>query len=303
MTRNVPASVHQRLLNYARVEGRPFNEVLLHFALERFLYRLGRSSYHRQFVLKGALMFTVWQSRSLRPTRDIDLLGRLEDTVEGIEAAIQAICQESVPEDGMRFDAKSVASERIIETGQYQGVRVRFVAYLDTARIPMQIDVGFGDALVPGPVLVHLPTILDFPSPEVQGYTRESTVAEKFQAMVHLGEVNSRMKDFYDVWFLVTHFAFDGPLLARAIRETFHRRRTALRLAPAAFSEAFAQNREKQAQWVAFVRRHQFADVPATLDEAIQVIAAFLRPVVQALTEGRTLNCRWLPGGPWSEDL
>ena len=210
MTRNVPASVHQRLLNYARVEGRPFNEVLLHFALERFLYRLGRSSYHRQFVLKGALMFTVWQSRSLRPTRDIDLLGRLEDTVEGIEAAIQAICQESVLEDGMRFDAKSVASERIIETGQYQGVRVRFVAYLDTARIPMLIDVGFGDALVPGPVLVHLPTILDFPSPEVQGYTRESTVAEKFQAMVHLGEVNSREADeFY-------HFLLDLEKDAKA---------------------------------------------------------------------------------------
>jgi hypothetical protein len=130
MTQNVAASVRQRLLNYARAEGRPFNEVLQYFALERFLYRLGCSSYYHQFVLKGALMFVAWQSSFLRPTRDIDLLGQVADTVEGVVAAVQAICQEPAPEDGLRFPAESVTGERIIETRRYQGVRVRFTAYL-----------------------------------------------------------------------------------------------------------------------------------------------------------------------------
>jgi len=299
MTRNVAASVRQRLLNYARAKGRPFNEVLQYFALERFLYRLGRSLYRRRFVLKGALMFTVWQSSFPRPTRDIDLLGRLDNTVEHVVSAIQAICQEPAAEDGLRFVAESVVGERIIEAANYAGVRVRFTAYLGTARIPMQIDIGFGDPLVPGPSIVRLPTILDFPSPELQGYSRESAIAEKLQAMVYLGEVNSRMKDFYDVWSLATHFDFDGPILAQAIRETFRWRQTALPPNPVAFSDAFAQDREKQAQWVAFIRRLRLEDAPATLYEAIQVIAAFLQPVIQALSEGQRFDRRWPPGGPW----
>lgn len=302
MIQNITASVHQRLLNYARAEGRPFNDVLQHFALERFLYRLGRSPHRDQFVLKGALMFTAWQSPSLRPTRDIDLLSQLDNSVERIVSAIQAICQEPAPEDGVHFDAGSIVGERIIETGNYAGVRVRFTAHLGTARIPMQVDVGFGDPLVPGPSLVRFPTVLDFPAPELQGYSRESAVAEKLQIMVYLGEVNSRMKDFYDVWLLATHFDFDGPVLAQAIHETFRWRQTALSSHPVAFSEAFARNREKRTQWTAFVRRHRFEerDVPRTLYEAIRVIAGFLQPVLQALSEGRRFDRRWSPGGPWS---
>ena len=200
MSRNLAASVHQRLLNHARAEGRPFNEVLQYFALERFLYRLGCSPQREQFVLKGALMFTAWQSPFTRPTRDIDLLGRLDNSIEQVVSAIQAICQEPVDEeDGLRFDIESITGERIIEAADYAGVRIRFIAYLGTARIHMQIDVGFGDPLVPGPSPVQLPTILDFPPPELQGYSRESAIAEKLQVMFYLGEVNSRMKDFYDI--------------------------------------------------------------------------------------------------------
>lgn len=299
MTRNVAASVRQRLLNHARAEGRPFNEVLQYFALERFLYRLGRSPFCRQFVLKGALMLTVWQSPVPRPTRDIDLLGRLDNSVEQVESAIQVICQEPAPEDGLRFVAESVVGERIIEAANYEGVRVRFTAYLGRARIPMQIDIGFGDPLVPGPTLVRLPTILDFPPPEVQGYSRESAIAEKLQVMVYLGEVNSRMKDFYDVWLLATHFDFDGPILAQAIHETFRWRQTPLPPSPVAFSDAFAQDSEKQAQWAAFIGRHRLKDTPVTLHEAIQVIATFLQPVIKALSEGQHFDRRWSPGGPW----
>lgn len=299
MIRNVAASVHQRLLNYARAEGRPFNEVLQYFALERFLYRLGRSPYRHQFVLKGALMLTVWQLSLPRPTRDVDLLGRMDNTVEHVVSAIRAICQEPAPEDGLRFDADSIVGERIIEEANYAGVRVRFFSYLGDARIPMQIDVGFGDPLVPGPSLVRMPGILDLPAPEFQGYSRESTIAEKLQIMVHLGEINSRMKDFYDVWLLATHFEFDGHTLAQAISETFRWRRTALSSAPVAFSDGFAC--EKQGQWEAFIRRHRLdkGDTPVVLGHVTQVIAGFLQPVLQALLEERPFYHRWPAGGPW----
>jgi len=299
VTRNVAASVHQRLLNHARAEGHLFNEVLQYFALERFLYRLGRSSYRRQFVLKGALMFTAWQSPFTRPTRDIDLLGRLDNTVEHVISAIQTICQEPAPQDGLRFGDESIVGERIIETANYARVRVRFTACLGTARIPMQIDIGFGDPLVPGPSPIWLPTILDFPPPELQGYSRESTIAEKLQIMVYLGEINSRMKDFYDIWLLATRFDFEGSILAQAIRETFRWRQTPLSLTPLAFTDTFAQDHEKQAQWVAFIGRHRLKETPATLHEAVQTIAAFLQPVIQALSERQRFDRRWSLGGPW----
>jgi hypothetical protein len=294
VSRDVAASVHQRLLNYARAERRPFNQVLQYFALERFLYRLGRSPYRRQFVLKGALMFTVWQSPFTRPTRDIDLLGRLDNTVERAVSAIQAICREPALEDGLRFAAEGVRGERIIEMANYAGVHVRFVAYLGKARIPMQIDIGFGDPLIPGSSLVQIPTILDLPPPEIYGYSRESAIAEKFQAMVRLGEINSRMKDFYDVWLLATRFDFDGAILAQAIRETFRWRQTTLPL-----TVSGNMGREKQGQWVAFVRRHRLENAPATLDGAMHVIRDFLQPIVQALSKKQRFARHWPPGGPW----
>lgn len=299
MIRNLAASVHQRLLNHARAEGRPFNEVLQYFALERFLYRLGRSPQHGQFVLKGALMLTAWQSPFPRPTRDIDLLGRLDNSVEQVVAAIHAICQEPVEEDGLRFDVESVTGERIIEAADYAGVRVRFTAYLGAARIPMQIDVGFGDPIVPGPSPVQLPTILDFPPPELQGYSRESAIAEKLQVMIYLGEINSRMKDFYDIWLLATNFDFDGSVLAQAIRETFRWRQTAFPANPVAFSDSFSQDSERQTQWAAFLRRLRLEDAPTTLRETVQTIAAFLQPVIRPLSEGHRFDRHWPAGGPW----
>ena len=300
MTRNVATSVHQRLLNHARSGGRPFNEVLQYFALERFLYRMGCSPHKDRLVLKGALMFTVWQSLGTRSTRDIDLLGHMDNTVEQVVSAVRDICQEPAPQDGLRFDVDSIVGERIIEAADHAGVRVRFTAYLGRARIPMQVDVGFGDPLVPGPSLVLLPTILDFPWPEVQGYSRESAISEKFQAMVYLGEINSRMKDFYDIWLLATHFQFDGPVLARAIHETFNWRQTVLSTDPVAFTDAFARNPEKELQWRAFIDRHYLQGAPHTLHETVQVLSAFLLPIAQALFDGRPFGRRWPLGGPWT---
>lgn len=302
MTRDVAASVHQRLLNRARAQGRPFDELLQYFALERFLYRLGRSPYARQFVLKGALMFGVWQGPFSRPTRDVDLLGWMDNRVEAVVQAIRTICQQAVAEDdGLCFDTQSIVGETITEGAQYQGVRVRLFARLGTARIRLQIDTGFGDVLVPGPVKVRLPTMLDFPPPEVQGYTRESTIAEKFQAIVYLGAVNSRMKDFYDIWSLATRFAFDGPVLARAVRETFRQRQTTLQASPVAFTTTFTEDPDKQAQWAAFIRRHPFEQEPPTLRGAIRVIKTLLQPVVEALMKEQPFEGHWPIGGPWRE--
>jgi hypothetical protein len=305
VTQNVAASVHQRLLNLARAKQRPFNELLQYYALERFLYRLGRSPYREQLVLKGALMFTVWEAPFPRPTRDIDLLGRLDNALEHIVTVVREICHQPVTADGLRFAAETVSAERIIQAADYEGVRVRFTAYLGSARIPMQIDVGFGDPVVPGIVPIRIPPLLEFPAPEIQGYSRESAIAEKLQSMVRLGELNSRMKDFFDIWLLANRYPFEGGALGQAIRETFQQRRTQLITHPVAFGETFAQNPDKQAQWAAFLRRYhlsQEAAVPRTLSTVTALIAAFLQPVLEALVGGEAFNQHWQPGGPWIKE-
>ena len=304
MTRNVAASVHQRLLNLSRAQGRPFNELLQYYALERFLYRLGDSSYRDHFVLKGALMFTVWETLFPRSTRDIDLLGHLDNTPERIVAALDEICHRPVTDDGLRFAAETLMGERIIQGADYEGVRVRFMAYLGLVRIPMQIDVGFGDLVVPAPVPIRIPPLLDFSAPEILGYSRESAIAEKLQSMVRLGEINSRMKDFFDIWLLAGRYHFDGTTLERALLETFRRRRTPLTSDPIAFRQTFTHNPDKQAQWEAFLRRNaiQGTEVPSLLSEAVALIAAFLLPVLRALIEGSVFNSHWSPGGPWAEE-
>lgn len=214
-------------------------------------------------------------------------------------SAIEAICREPVTDDGLRFETEGIIGERVTETACYSGVRLRFAAYLGKARIPTRIDIGFGDSLVPGPSPVRLPTILDFPPPEVQGYSRESAIAEKYQIMIYLGQINSRMKDFYDIWSLATNFPFEGPTLAQAISETFESRGTPLSLHPVAFSDVFTLDGEKQVHWAAFRRRIGMEEVPAGLREVVQMIAVFLYPVTEALVDGQTFQQRWEPGSRW----
>ncbi len=225
--KNHAASVHARLLRLAHDTKRPFQELLQYFGMERFLYRLGRSGHAEQFVLKGALMLRVWDAPTARPTRDVDLLGRLDNSPENLARVVGEVCDVDVEPDGAVFKASTVRAKRIKEDADYEGVRVLFQGLLGKARIPMQIDVGFGDVLVSGPQPLTYPTLLDMPAPMLKGYPRESVVAEKFEAMVKLGTLNSRMKDFYDLWYMARRFDFDGALLARAVSATFSNRKTA----------------------------------------------------------------------------
>ena len=228
MSKNLPASVRQRLANKAQETGRPFQEVLQYFAMERFLYRLSRSPHADKFVLKGALMFTAWGGLSSRPTKDIDLLARMDNTVEAVETVMREVCGQEVEADGLVFDTESVAGEAIKEDADYPGVRVTFLVTLLNGRLSMQIDMGFGDVVTPSAAMTGYPALLDFPAPLMLGYPRETVVAEKFEAMTKLGLLNSRMKDFYDLWVLCQQFDFDGVTLATAIRRTFTHRKTAV---------------------------------------------------------------------------
>jgi hypothetical protein len=183
-TTNISASIHQRLLNLAHREARPFNDILQFYGLERWLLRLSKSSFADSFVLKGALMLTVWKLPVTRPTRDIDLLGRIDNQLESVRGAIAAICAVRVDDDGVTFDAGSVTTEVISEEADYHGVRALFVGHLGKAALPMQVDIGFSDVLSPGPVEIAYPTLLDMPHITLAGYNRETTIAEKVEAML-----------------------------------------------------------------------------------------------------------------------
>lgn len=297
---NVPASVHQRLLNRARKEGRPLQELLQYFAIERFLFRLGRSPHARHFLLKGALMLRLWDSPLARPTRDVDLLGRRVTSAQALAAIIRECFVEAVPDDGLRLDPETVRAEAIRLAAGYEGVRVRFMLHLGNIRLAMQVDVGFGDSVVPDPTWIEFPTLLDFPAPRLLGYPPESAVAEKFQTMVELGAVNTRMKDFYDVWTLARKREFAGDALARAIAATFERRRTPLPEAPPlALTAEFAEDRGKQTQWRAFASRARLDLGEHKLGEVVALLREFLMPPTVAATRRKSFASFWPAGGPW----
>ena len=222
LIKNIAASVRQRLLNQAKQDRRPFNELLQYYGMERFLYRLSRSPFANQFVLKGGLMLRVWNVSESRPTMDIDMLGKTSNDPSRIIQQMQEIVTLVVEPDGMVFDLASLITEPITKAADYQGVRVRCLGFLDRAKVNIQLDLGFGDVVFPQPETALLPTLLDYPAPQLLCYSRESVIAEKFEAMVKLGALNSRMKDFYDIWLLCEQFDFDGAKLSEAIRLTLN---------------------------------------------------------------------------------
>ncbi len=297
---NMAASVRARLLKRARAEGRPCDELLQYFAMERFLYRLSRSAYADRFVLKGALMLQFWGGPLSRSTRDIDLLGIATMGIEEIVKIVRDVLTVNVEDDGLLFDPDRVTGEAIRLDAYYDGVRTRSRARLGSARIVLQVDVGFGDVVTPGVQLVVYPSLLDFDAPRLFGYTPESTVAEKFQAMVVLDMANTRMKDFFDIWLLARGQTFRGDVLAEAIEATFQRRRTPLPdSVPVALSPAFHSAPAKGAQWHAYALKARVHGPVPRLDEVTGLIAAFLMPVVDALRQGMSFDRHWPAGGPW----
>ena len=296
--KNLPASIRQRLLNRARNDRRPFSELLQYYAMERFLYRLSQSAYVERFILKGALMLRVWRSPEVRPTMDIDMLGRTSRGEADIALQIQDILTVDVETDGLAFDPASIQTERITEDADYEGIRIRFLGALGSARINMQVDIGFGDIVYPEPEKSDLPTMLDSPAPRLLCYSRESSIAEKFEAMVKLGMLNSRMKDFYDIWLLSRQFNFNGPRLTEAIRLTFERHGTELPTEIDAFTEPFIE--AKQTQWAAFRKRLGQNHIPVSFRKIAASVDNFLSPIVEVFSSGKQSPTTWAAPGPWA---
>ena len=297
--KNTSVSVHDRLRNMAKESSRPFNELLQHFAIERFIYRLSKSPHADRFILKGALMLSVWSGLVSRPTMDIDLLGKIDNSLEEIKAVMRDVCKMDVEEDGMFFNEKTVSATRITEDAEYEGVRVRIRGSLGNARVSLQIDIGFGDVIVPGPGKVAYPALLEFPSPELNGYTMQTTIAEKYQAMVKLGVLNSRMKDFYDIWMLSRTFDFNGEVLAKAIERTFMNRKIDLTNDPVIFDPSFGRDGTKQVQWQGFIRKARLRNVPGDFEDVVAGIKMFLEPPVKYLVARRTFKSAWKASGAW----
>ncbi len=297
--RGLAASVHQRLLDKARETDRPFNELLQYFAIERFIYRLSRSAHAKRFILKGALMLPVWSGTASRPTRDIDCLGSMDNDLDAIASKVRKICRVSTTPDGMAFDAESVTVNRITEDAGYGGARVKLQSNLGNARVSIQMDIGFGDMIIPGPESLVYPGLLDFPRAKLRGYSKESVIAEKYHAMVKLGVLNSRMKDFYDIWLLSNTYDFRGDILAKAVTKTFSNRNMSITSNPTVFESSFGKDNARNTQWMGFIGRTRLNDVPKTFSEVSSSTRRFLRPVVLAIANDKLFKKRWKAAGPW----
>jgi hypothetical protein len=294
---DMAASVRARLLTRAKEHGEDFQLTLVRYAVERFLYRLGKSAHRDAFVLKGAMLFALWSEQPFRATGDLDLLGLGSVGERRVKAMVEELAALEVDSDGVTFDTSQLRIEKMNIQEEYKGVRLAFLARIGNVRIPMKIDIGFGDVVTPAPVDLNYPTMLDLPAPSVRAYPVETVIAEKFQAMVELGIRNSRMKDFFDLWAIALMLEVDGAALAAAIKATFARRNTEPpRTRPLALTAEFADDPSKRTQWSAFVRRMTTTLTPIALRDTVEVVAALVMPAATGDAAGKS----WRPGGPWA---
>jgi predicted nucleotidyltransferase component of viral defense system len=292
--KNVGASVRARLLQRSRDQRTDFQILLTRYALERLLYRLSRSEHRNRFILKGAMLFVTWVEAPFRPTRDLDLLGYGDNSPEAIGDTFRAILTQPVDDDGVAFDVDGLEVAPIREDLEYGGVRVRTQATIAGARIPIQVDVGFGDAITPGPIEIDYPALLDAPAPHLRAYPIETVVAEKFHALAVRGITNSRLKDYYDLWLIANTFELDRAPLAAAVRHTFARRETALpQEKPTGLSEAYVDTWGDQ--WRTFLNRERMAAAPEQLAAVVADLERFVLPLIED-AEG---DWRWKPGTGW----
>lgn len=273
----------------------------MRYATERLLYRLSRSPHADRFILKGGILLLAWLGETIRPTRDLDLLGFGELDDRSLARMFAEVCEIQVESDGIEFDAGSIRVEAIRPEDAYGGQRLNLIAHLGPARVRVQVDVGIGDSVVPNPEWLEYPSLLGFPRPRLRAYRMETSIAEKVHAMVVLGTKNSRMRDFFDVHALSIRTGFSGDTLVQAIRATFARRGTVLPPdAPIALTREFSQLEGKEAQWAGFLRRNRLTAAPQDLGVVIDALAAFLSPVLAAARRGESFGETWAAGGPWS---
>ncbi len=300
--KNMSASVRARLLNLARSTGRDFQELVIRYSVERFLTRLSRSSFAEQFVLKGAMLYIPWKLNEKRTTMDLDLLGYGSPDLKHLKNVFQQICTIAVEDDGLIFNKDTICIKPIREEAIYDGVRVVIRVFLGDMPVKLQVDVGFGDAVVPAPQKAEFPALLFENGPVISSYSPETVIAEKFNAMVILGMANSRMKDYYDIWMLSRNFTIHAFELKDAVKMTFIKRETVLpQTIPVAITDDFFTNKAKIKQWKGFLRKQKLLDSAPELKEIGEILRNFLLPIVEGIKKDKLLVEKWHPEKGWLE--
>jgi hypothetical protein len=282
------ASNRQKLLNLSRETGRGFQELVQYFAMSRFLCRLGKSPAGKRVVLKGALLLHALEIAEARSTLDIDLMARFANSPETVRSVVEAAIAQEVDPDGLEFLKETIEISGITRDADYEGRRARFTGKLGVIVIPMQLDFGFGDAMVPPPAMIGTPTLLGYPPARLLGYAPETTVAEKTHAIFKLGLLNSRMKDLYDIRLLARTVTLNEDSLVTAIAATFARRGDPVPTESVVFTDAYFEDKIKQEQWAAFVRKRQVRDAPERFSEAAREVIGFLRPFLDRAVKAKT---------------
>ncbi|MGI8544294.1 MAG: nucleotidyl transferase AbiEii/AbiGii toxin family protein [Aridibacter sp.] len=283
--RKYAQSVRQKLLNFANENNDDFQMILTRYGLERLIARISQSKYKNSFILKGAMLFQIWSETNHRATRDVDFLSFGSNDVVKIKETFISICKIEIPEDGIIFEIKNIFAGKIKADQKYEGVRIHIPALLERTRITIRIDVGFGDAIVPEAREHELSTLLDFPSPVIRTYSQETVIAEKFQALVDLGFTNSRLKDFYDLYFLITNFEYDEEILTKAIETTFENRQTKIpNQIPIGLTEEFSKDKDKMLQWKSFLKKTNVS-VEISLEEIVKILRNFFTDLLPQLNK------------------
>jgi len=293
--KNYGAAVRAKLLAVAKAQKIELTALLVRYSTDRLLYRIGKSKYKTSYVLKGSLLFSVWNGAMHRPTKDADLLSFGEHEHDDIKRIFTEVCSMEFPQDGIVFDVTSIAVESIREAEEYDGNRVTVNAYIANARIPVQVDIGFGDVVTPETDNISLPTYLDMPPAELRAYPKETVIAEKTEALVKLGIANSRMKDFFDMKWLADNYTFDGVVLSKAISATFERRKTSFPTeTPFALTPDFYSDDGKKRQWKAFAAR---LAIEYSLEDTCSRLSEFLLPILES--QGKDFFKTWTPEAGW----
>lgn len=298
--KNIPASINARIQNLAHTQNESFQRILQYYCIERFLFRLSQTNYSNLFVLKGGLIFYALGYHFRRPTRDIDLRGFTNNSAQNLLNILGTAFEIPNENDGLSFDKNSIRFEEITTDADYRGVRVSFEAYLGKARIPLKIDIGFSDEIIPGIQKIIYPVLLnEMEAPRLQGYPLESIISEKFHAMVRLDEINSRWKDFYDIWMLSEMNSFSGELLQKAIQTTFAQRETPIPTSkPVALTNEFALSHQKD--WQIFIKKNKLSqDGVEDFSKIISKLSVFMLPPVESLSNHQLFRKNWVAGLRW----